>query len=152
MFGIRSIPLGKTGGGSWNFALRHYYTSFGTDSSIDFYLKQNKYKWKFAVHNYINYEHYFPAVEAELIDYPVRIHGIELLVSPRVMAGAQPKDQQFKTGAPEFFGLLSLRTDVPISNNFYIFYDVTVKTAGWVAGNEDVKRSASIKLGISARF
>jgi hypothetical protein len=152
MLGIRSIPLGKNGGGSWNFALRHYYTSFGTDSSIDFYLKLDKYKWKFSFHNYINYEHYFPAVEAELIDYPARAGGVELLLSPRGMAGMQPKDQRFKTSAPEFFGLLGLRTDVPVSKHLYIFCDITAKTAGWVAGNEDLNGSARIELGISARF
>jgi hypothetical protein len=152
MFGIRSIPLGKSGGGSWNFALRHYYTSFGTDSLIDFYLKWKEYKFKFAFHNYINYENYFPAIEAAMIDYPVKIAGLNLLVSPRVMAGMQPKDQQFKTSVPEFFGLLGLRTDIPVSKNIYIFCDLSAKTAGWVAGNEAIKGNVSIAVGISARF
>jgi hypothetical protein len=151
MFGIRSIPLGKNGG-SWNFALRHYYTSFGTDSFIDFYLKFNKYKFKFAFHNYINYENYFPAIEAEMIDYRVKFAGLDLLFSPRLMLGAQPKDQRFKTDAPDFFGLLGLRTDVPVSKNFYIFCDVTAKTAGWIAGNEDLKGTLSAAIGVSARF
>jgi hypothetical protein len=32
MFGIRSIPLGKDSGLYGNFALRQFYTSFGTDT------------------------------------------------------------------------------------------------------------------------
>ncbi|MDR2659826.1 MAG: hypothetical protein LBC27_07565 [Spirochaetaceae bacterium] len=151
MFGIRSIPLGKNGG-SWNFALRHYYTSFGTDSLIDFYLKLNKYKFKFAFHNYINYENYFPAIEAGMIDYPVNISGINFLLSPRVMLGIQPKDQQFKTREAEFFGLLGLRTDISVSKNIYIFCDVAAKTAGWLAGNEDLQGAVSAAIGVSIRF
>jgi hypothetical protein len=151
MFGIRSIPLGDTGLYG-NFALRHFYTSFGTDSRLDLYLKNSLYSLKFVLHNYINYEHYFPAVEAALVDFPLRLGGLDMYLSPRVIIGVQPKDQGFFTAAPEFFGLAGLRADFALSKHFLPYVEFTAKTDGWVAGNESLEASASVRLGVSMRF
>jgi hypothetical protein len=150
MFGVRSIPLGA--GFSGNFALRHFYTSFGTDSSADIYLKRAPYNFKFVFHNYINYEHYFPAVEAELVDFPVRLGGLNMLLSPRILIGAQPRDQNFFTADPEFFGLAGLRVDFALSKHFLPYIEFTAKPDGWATGNEFLEHNLSLKAGISARF
>jgi hypothetical protein len=150
MFGVRSIPL--RAGFSGNFALRHFYTSFGTDSSADIYLKRAPYNFKFVFHNYINYEHYFPAVEAELVDFPVRLGGLNMLLSPRILIGAQPRDQNFFTADPELFGLAGLRADFALSKHFLSYIEFTAKTDGWATGNEFLEHNLSLKAGISARF
>jgi hypothetical protein len=149
MFGVKSIPLGKDTGLYGNFSLRHFYTSFGTDSRLDLYVKRAPYNFRFVLHNYVNYEHYFPAVEAALVDFPLR-PGMYL--SPRVLIGVQPKDQGFFTADPEFFGLAGLRADFALSRNFLPYIEFTAKTDGWVAGSEFLEAAASVKLGISARF
>jgi hypothetical protein len=152
ILGVRSIPLGKDTGLYGNFSLRHFYTSFGTDSSADIYLKSAPYNFKFVLHNYINYEHYFPAVEAALVDFPLRLGSLNMLLSPRILIGAQPKDQGFFTGDPEFFGLIGLRMDFALSRHFLPYVEFTAKTDGWVAGNEFLEAAVGVKLGISARF
>jgi hypothetical protein len=153
MFGIRSIPLGRDTGFYGNFALRQMYTSFGTDLSVNLYVKKAPFNIAFAYHNYVNYENYFPAVEAELVDYPIQITPkFSLLLSPRVMIGMQPKDQEFKTKEVEFFGLMGARIDFPVSKHFLPYLDFTLKTDGWVAGNEFLEKSVGFKLGVSARF
>jgi hypothetical protein len=152
MFGIRSIPLGRDTGFYGNFALRQMYTSFGTDLSVNLYLKKSPFNVVFAYHNYVNYENYFPAIEAELVDYPVRLGPLNLFLSPRVMIGMQPRDQEFMTQEPEFFGLLSTRVDFSVSKHFLPYLEFTLKTDGWVAGNEFLEKNTGIKLGISARF
>jgi hypothetical protein len=152
MLGIKSIPLGKDTGLYGNFSLRHFYTSFGTDTSADIYLKSAPYNFKFVLHNYLNYEHYFPAVEGALVDFPLRLGGLNMLLSPRILIGMQPRDQDFFTADPEFFGLAGLRADFALSRHFLPYVEFTAKTDGWAAGNEFLEAAAGVRLGISARF
>jgi len=147
----RSIPLGN-GGLAGNFAMRHLLTSFGYALSAQVFLKYEPFNMAFAYHSYLNYQHYFPAIEAELIDYPLSLGKLRLFLSPRLMAGTQPKDQIFKTGEHEFFGLFGLRVDFIAGKHFLPYLDFTAKTDGWVAGNEYLDSSVSIKIGVSARF
>jgi hypothetical protein len=151
MFGIRSIPLGDSGYYG-NFAMRHYLTSFGYDISAQVYLKKSPFNMIFTYHSYLNYENYFPAIEAELVDYPLAMGKLQMYLSPRVLIGIQPKDQVFKTDRAEFLGLLGLRTDFNVSRHFLPYIDFAFKTNGWVAGNEFLKANASVRLGVSLRF
>jgi hypothetical protein len=151
-FGIRSIPLGRDSGLEGNFALRHLYTSFGTDLSINVYLKQRPFNWVFALHLYQNYAHPFPALEARLVDYPVNFGKLALYISPRLMIGMQPANHDFKTKYADFFGLLGGRVDFSVSKHFLPYVELTAKTDGWVAGNEYLERNVSLRLGLSARF
>jgi hypothetical protein len=152
MFGIRSIPLGAETGWYGNFAFRHLYTSFGTDLVFNVYLKNAPFNMAFAYHSYLNYEHYFPAIEAELIDFPFRLGRLDLLLSPRLMIGAQPKNQEFMTADPEFFGMAGCRVDFAISRHVLPYIEFSMKTNGWVAGNEYLKGTFGGKAGVSLRF
>jgi hypothetical protein len=152
IFGIRSIPLNKNSDIYWNFALRHYYTSFGTDSSMDVYLKTLKYKFKFSLHNYINYKNYFPALEAVLLDWLVNINGLDVYVTPKLMIGIQPEEQDFFTSRPEFFCLAQIRGDFAVNRHFMPYVEFSAKTDGWIAGNEALKKNISAKIGATARF
>jgi hypothetical protein len=149
MFGIKSLPMGEFDG---NFAMRHYLTSFGMDISAQVYLKKSPFNMIFTYHSYVNYENYFPAIEAELVDYPLALGKLKAYLSPRVLIGMQPKNQVFKTASPEFLGLLGLRADFNVSKHFLPYIDFAVKTNGWVAGNEFLKANASVRLGASFRF
>jgi hypothetical protein len=151
LYGFKSIPLGKSGL-EGNFALRHYFTSFGTDTSIQVFLKKNPFNMAFTFHNNINYENWFPAIEAELVDYPLAIGKLNMLFSSRLLIGMQPKKQIFKTNSPEFLGLFGLRIDFNTHKNIFPYFDFVVKTKGWVAGNEYLGMNANITLGVSLRF
>jgi len=151
MFGIRSIPFGDSGFYG-NFAMRHYITSFGYDISAQAFLKRRPYNMVFTYHNYVNHHNWFPAVEAEFVDYPFNLGKLSMFLSPRVLIGMQPKDQIFKTGSPEFLGLFGLRIDFRTNKNIFPYVDFTAKTKGWVAGNEYLNANASVKLGVSFRF
>jgi hypothetical protein len=151
LYGVRSFPLGNSGLEA-NFALRHYLTSFGTDITATVFLKKKPFNMAFTYHSYQNYENYFPAIEAELVDYPLHIGKLGMYISPRVLIGMQPKGQEFKTGSAEFLGLFGLRVDFMAGKNIFPFVDFSVKTSGWVAGNEYLGANASITLGVSLRF
>jgi hypothetical protein len=151
LYGFRIIPLGSSGLVG-NFALRHYPTSFGTDTSVQVFLKKKPFNMAFTFHNNINYENWFPAIEAELVDYPLTIGKLETFLSPRLLIGMQPKDQVFKTDSPEFLGLFGLRIDFKVNKYIYPYFDFTAKTRGYVAGNEYLNANVSIALGVSLRF
>ena len=151
LFGIDHIALGNSGL-TGNFAMRHLLTSFGTAVSAHVFLKNEHYKMAFAYHNNLNYRHYFPAIEAELVDYPFQLGKLGMSISPRTLIGLQPKGQQFMTRKAEFLGLLGLRVDFAASQRFFPYIDLTAKTNGWVAGNEYLNSNASVRMGISARF
>ncbi len=151
MFGIRTIPLGDTGF-EGNFAFRHYLTSFGADIPASVFLKYRHFNMAFTYHSYLNYEHYFPAIEAELVDYPFSIGKLNMYLSPRVLIGMQPKNHEFKTASPDFLGLFGLRVDFNLSKYILPYIDFTAKTRGWVAGNEYLTANASVRIGVSARF
>ena len=151
LFFQRSIPLGD-GDLAGNFAMRHLLTSFGSVISAQVFLKYEPFNIVFAHHSYLNYRHYFPAIEIELVDYPLYVGKFGMFLSPRIIIGMQPEDQQFKTGSGEFLGLFGLRADFIISKYFLPYVDFTAKTDGWVAGNEYLDSNVSVKIGVSARF
>lgn len=150
-YGFSSIKVGETGFYG-NFALHHYLTSFGTDTQIEIMLKKDKLNFFASYHNYMNYEHYFPALEAEIIDYPVEMNGVTFLFSPRILIGLQPLEQRFKTSEAAFLAFAGLRTDAGIHKNLFVFFDIGVKTDGWLAGNEYLDPNVNGILGVSARY
>jgi hypothetical protein len=151
LYSIDSIPSGNNGI-IGNFAMRHLLTSFGSVISAQVFLKYDLYNIAFAYHSYLNHKNYFPAIEAELVDYPFFLGNLGMLLSPRVIIGMQPADQKFKTEKPEFLGLFELRIDFMVNRYFLPYIDFIAKTNGWVAGNVYLDNNASIKVGISLRF
>jgi hypothetical protein len=150
--GVNAFPLAKTGF-EWNIAIYHYRTSFGSDVPVQIFLKKAPFNMLFTWHSYQNYHNYFPAIEAELFEFPLQFTPkFGLLLSPRVMIGVQPRDQEFKTKEVDFFGLLGARVDFVIDKHILPFIDFSVKTAGWVAGNEYLNAHAGVTLGVSMRY
>ena len=151
VFGFRSLPLGNTDI-RWNFSFSHFLASFGTDLSFKVFLNINKFNFIAAYHNYQNYEHTFPAIEIEMIDYQVQIGNFSMYLSPKIMIGVQPKRQNFFTSEAEFFGLIGTRADFHINKHLFPYLEITAKTNGWVAGNEFLEKNIKLILGVSARF
>ncbi|MDR2536559.1 MAG: hypothetical protein LBD29_11080 [Treponema sp.] len=151
LLGINKIPLGSEGLYG-NIAFRHILTSFGSDISLNLFFKKSVFNLVCIYHSYLNYEHYFPALEAELIDFPIHFGSFTLYLSPRLLIGMQPGDQKFKTGEPEFLGLAGCRLDFGITKHILPYIEVAAKTKGWVGGNEFLNANVSVKIGVSARF
>jgi len=151
MFMFRSLPFPNSDI-RWNFAFRHFLTSFGTDLSFNVFLNIDKFNLAVIYHSYQNYEHYFPALEIEMIDFPILIKEFCLYFTPRLSFGIQPKAQDFFTSEIEFFGLIGSRFDFQIAKNWLPYFEFTAKTDGWVAGNEFLGKNINCRLGISARF
>jgi hypothetical protein len=151
LIGFRSIKLTKNGLYG-NFAVRNYLTSFGNELSCNVYLKNNDYNFFVAYHHAQNYEHAFPSIETQLIDYKKNLGASTLYFSPRLLIGLQPKDQGFKTSKASLLGLAECKLELITKGFIHPYIEVSAKTSGWVAGNEFLSSNISGRIGIVSRF
>jgi hypothetical protein len=150
MIGIRSIKLNKNGL-TGNFSVHNYLTSFGNDISCNAFLMNTRYRMFFAIHSYNNFYRAYPAMEAQLLDWSPAFSG-KLYISPRILAGLQPLNQEFKTRDAAFMGLAECKMELNWKYFVSPFAEFSLKTTGWVAGNEFLGSNFSCRLGLSARI
>lgn len=151
IYGIKDIKLNENGVYA-NFAIRNYLTSFGNDISANILLRNKSYNYAFTLHNYNNYNHYFPAIEMELVDYIQPISQQLLYITPRILAGLQPFEQNFTTSKSSFLGLLECKLEYKTHLNLNPYIELSSKTNGWIAGNEFLNSNLSIRIGASMRI
>jgi hypothetical protein len=130
----------------------HYLTSFGYTVNADFFLKKPDLNLVFSLQNQFNDDHYFPGVDMEMINYPYRIFGKEIAVTPRLSVWSQPKDQNFRTSKSELGGLVSLKTSAPLKKGWSTYLELEGKTKGWVAGNVYLDDAVSARTGVTLLF
>lgn len=155
MFFINSITLKKYENGTklrGNFAFKYYPTSFGNMIGLNLMFSKGKYNLLIAPQLNQNYNHTFPALEVMLFEYPIHISKFDILISPRVNIGAQPKNQNFMTSTAQFFGAADLNINFKINKYIYPYISLNTKTKGWAKGNEFLESKFSFKIGMSARF
>jgi hypothetical protein len=150
LFGFRRIKLNNKGLYG-NLSLHHYLTSFGNDISCNVFLMNNRHNLFFAIHSYQNYTTSFPAIEAQLTDWKPLFSGA-LYISPRVMAGFQPYNQEFKTSKAAFIGLAECKIELSTKYLISPYAEFSLKTAGWIAGNEFLDKNFSCRVGIVSRI
>jgi hypothetical protein len=151
MVGIQSIKLSDNGLYG-NFLIRDYLTSFGNDISCNVFLMNPKYKFVFAYHSYQNYNRSYPGIEAQLIDFEQKICSKSISISPRVLLGWQPLHQEFKTNNASFLGLAECKVELKTKGFLHPFTELSVKSKGWVAGNEFLNNNFSCRMGIVCEF
>jgi len=150
-FFINSIPLKHYANGetlAGNFAFRYYATSFGNQLGLNLMAKKGKYNFFLNPALNQNLHHSFPSLEAMLIDYPVTP---KVLVTTRLMAWSQPKNQEFQTSEGQAGGLVSATVNYR-AGVFFPYTTLTYKTKGWVAGNVFLDNKFDVKLGVGVRF
>ena len=128
-----------------------YLTSFGHSVDMNVFLKDDAMNLFVVLHRYTNGARSFPGVEAQLLDKQVVVAGTPVEVSPRVALWLQPEGQAFRTSAMQPGGLVSLRVRPASDARLSSFAEVEAKTAGWVAGNVNLERNVSLRIGGSLR-
>jgi len=136
----------------FNFAVRHLFTSFGNDISLITYFKNDKCKFALSYHHANNYHRFFPAFEGELIDYPFTIKNISFSLTPRALIGIQPDNQSFTSKKPAFLGLAECRADIASVKRIHPWIALTLKTPGWIAGNEFLEGNVSVRSGLQVHL
>jgi hypothetical protein len=127
----------------------HYLTSFGYTLNADFLLKSSDLNLSFSLQNQFNDDHYFPGVDMEIINYPCRILGKDVAVTPRFSVWLQPEGQNFRTSKSEQGGLVSVKTSTPLKNGWSTYLELEGKTKGWVAGNVYLDDNVSARTGFT---
>jgi hypothetical protein len=151
LVGFRKIRL-SSNGLYGNFAMHHLLTSFGNDISCIVYLMNPQAKMLFAFHSYHNYNRSYPGVEVQITDYETTLGAQHFFITPRILLGAQPDNQKFKTNKSDFLGLVECRVEHLSKSVIHPYIELSAKSAGWVAGNEFLNSSFSCRVGIMSRL
>jgi hypothetical protein len=155
LLGINGITVHNPWSGAelrMNASASHYLTSFGHTVDVNLFMQQDATNLFVVLHRFTNGARSFPGVEAQLIDVPMSIAGLPLDVSPRVALWQQPEDQGFRTTRAQVGGLASLRIRPLTVSRFAPYVEVEGKTAGWVAGNVNLERNVSVRVGGTLRL
>jgi hypothetical protein len=88
-------------------------------------------------------------IEAENHLREIKVGNKTTFLSTRTMLWTQPQNQQFKTSKSKLGGLLEAKYNYPIYKNVLANIALTVKTNGWVAGNEYLNSNLNFSLGVA---
>jgi hypothetical protein len=150
LLGISSIKVNDNL--SFNFAARHFLTSFGYDLGGDLFLKMKDKNILLTWHGYQNKDHFFPGVDAQLVDLPLKLSNKTLPLTLRTMLWLQPENQQFYTDKGRAGGLIYAQLRSPKGKTWQPYLEVEGKTQGWVAGNPYLDANFTVRAGVSAYF
>ena len=150
MFRVREIKLNESL--SFNFALRHYLTSFGDDTQLDIFINKDNKKSILSLHKYSNHDtEWLPGIElTKYMDFLSLDKEKTLQGSIRGMIWMQPEDQLFFTKNSQAGGLLSCRLNLLNRSIFQPYLEIESKTKGWVAGVTYLNGKTSVRFGIQA--
>lgn len=146
MAGIRHIRLSRHT--SFNFATRHYLTSFGYDLNLDLLINHREKPFYISLHGYRNKYRFYPGIEFE--SPPVNVK--EWQIQPRIMAWMQPVHQRFYDTRARTGGMFQLNVARPVGKSVNVYINAEGKTKGWVAGNPYLKSNLTVRCGIAAAF
>lgn len=150
MIGISRIKIGRDS--QFNFAARHYLTSFGYDLTLDLFLNHKNRPFLFAFHGYRNKTKFYPGIEFESPSFIISQNKSGIQLQPRILVWLQPAHQRFHDTGSKAGALLHFRLNKPISRNFDVYLDTETKTGGWVAGNPYLGSNLTFRSGITAHF
>lgn len=150
MIGISQIKINYNT--QFNFATRHYLTSFGYDLTLDIFLSHKNRPFLFGLHGYRNKNKFYPGIEFESAPFLLTQKKSALQLQPRAMVWLQPPNQRFDDIESKAGALLQFRLTKPISKNLNVYIDTEAKTGGWVAGNPYLGANLSFRSGITAHF
>ena len=137
-----------------NLYFNHWLSPFGYDISTVGLLHYNRHNYAFTLHNYNNYNKWFPGIELETYNYLLGEGKLKhpIRVSARVMLWLQPKDQLFVAKHGSFGGFVETKIYYPINKYLQPYLLISAKTDGWVQGNVYLEKNISGEFGFRAYF
>jgi hypothetical protein len=146
MLGIDRIRL--TSRTEFNFALRHFLTSFGYNLTSDFFIRHNEKNYLISLHRYTNNYGSYPGVAITIPSYRQKWKDKSIELEHGAMLWMQPINfysTSAQTGA-------QLSTKIHISLNNWLGYYISAdgKSRGWVAGNPYLKDNFILRFGLKA--
>ncbi|MBN2662964.1 MAG: hypothetical protein JXR68_04885 [Bacteroidales bacterium] len=149
ILGINNLPLTIKGNKYvFNFAFRHFLTSFGYDISLDLFLKSEKFNFLVSTHSYSNQQLTLPGIELNIVDYILIDQKFKVLTSTKSMVWLQPENLFFSDKKSKLGGLIG--ADLKIGRE-KVFFDLNFqyKSKGWVAAEVFQSNNFSAGFGLS---
>ena len=136
---------------NFNFALRHYLTSFGDNIKLDLFIHHKQQKSIITFHKYSNFEQeWYPGLE--YIHFFDQLLSKKITGSVRVMGWIQPKNQSFYSTNGQFGNLASISLAYKSESSFSPYVELETKSKGWVAGNPYLGHKNSIRFGFQLTY
>lgn len=137
-----------------NLYFNHWLAPFGFDISTTGLLHYNHHNYAFTLHNYANYNKWFPGIEIETYDYLIGEGQWKrpIPVTARAMLWIQPEKQLFFAKNGAVGGFVETKIYYPVSKHIQPYISVSAKTNGWVQGNVYLEKNIGCEFGLRAYF
>ncbi|MFZ5973762.1 MAG: hypothetical protein ACOYXA_19445 [Bacteroidota bacterium] len=146
MVGIHAIRLNDNG--RFNFAMRHYLTSFGYNLNADFFINHRGKNMLIGLHTFHNKNRTYPGLEVEQQFLKLNLLNKVIPLHSRAMVWVQPDNESFYATNGKAGGLVQFRVYYPVSKQFSAYAEAEAKSSGWVAGNPFLKPNMSMRAGL----
>lgn len=146
LIGIDRIQLSEDT--EFNFALRHYLTSFGYDLTSDFFIRHKDKNYLISLHKYTNKNGSYPGLELSVPYYQHNWKKKRLDIEQGIMLWMQPS--YFYSTNAKFGAQLSATARLSINNWLGYYISAEGKTKGWVAGNPYLNDKLGCRIGLRA--
>lgn len=137
-----------------NFYFNHWLAPFGFDISTTGLLHYNKHNYAFTLHNYANYNKWFPGIEIETYNYLVGKGRLKrpIPISARAMLWVQPDNQLFFAKNGMLGGFVETKIYYPLNKHIQPYVAFSTKTNGWVQGDVYLESNISGEFGLRTYF
>ena len=129
-----------------NFAFRHILTSFGNDIVLNLFFKKNKLNIGCDLHLYNSAYLHLPGIDLTLYNQKFKFGNYQIINNFRVGAWLQPDGGLFYDVNTIKGGMIETETRLQ-NRNFYLFFDLSAKSRGWVMGNVFQNKNFSVRTG-----
>lgn len=136
----------------FNFAVRHYLTSFGYDLNLDIFINRYNQPFIIGLHGFRNNNKLYPGIEFEVFTAAFSRKNNGFKLQPKVILWLQPDNQRFYDTGSKPGGLAQLRFSKVTNRAVNVYLDIEGKTHGWAAGNPYIKSNLTVRTGITCKF
>ncbi|MEQ9423226.1 MAG: hypothetical protein RJQ09_02325 [Cyclobacteriaceae bacterium] len=137
---------------AFNFAVRHFLTSFGDDTQYELFLNYGDRFSQITFHRYSNYDDAFTGIEFKSFAEKLKIGTKKFEIDGRLMLWNQPKNQDFFSSDGTFGILTAIRGYYTSQSKWQPYLEIEGKSNGWVAGNPYLTSKISGRFGIRRIF
>lgn len=150
-FGISSFRVTSPFDGAplrVNGALRHHLTTYGHELSVESYFGRGDLNVAVSYRHGLNARGHFPALEAELIRFPLQLGDTRSHLSAAVTGWLQPEDQSWFAATATAGGRARITLDVPMRDRLELMFEAEAKSEGWVAGIVEIGPAFAFRSGV----
>jgi hypothetical protein len=114
-------------------------TPDGSSLDLRVFWSYQEWKWAALVQNQTSGGGYYPGVDLELFEYPLKVARNSFLVTPRMALWTEPEGSWGALGA--------LTVEFALRPSFWVWVEAKVKTPGWEANDPGTDPAGGFRAG-----